>query len=114
MCPYQTGKKNYGTYDNATFDGQDHPSSDAMYKEPPLTLSPGSLDRFDHRNGNDEYVQPANLFKIMNESQKRQLASNIAASLSAARQDIQERMLRHFDQLSEEYGNLVKTELDNQ
>ena len=114
MCPYQTGKKNYGTYDNATFDGQDHPSSDAMYKEPPLTLSSASLDRFDHRNGNDEYVQPANLFKIMNESQKRQLASNIAASLSAARQDIQERMLRHFDQLSEEYGNLVKTELDNQ
>jgi catalase len=79
-----------------------------------LTLSPASLDRFDHREGNDEYVQPANLFKIMSESQKQQLASNIAASLSAAREEIQERMLQHFNKVSEAYGNLVKTELGKQ
>jgi catalase len=114
MCPYQSGKKNYGTYDNATFDGQDHPNSDATYKEPPLKLSPASLDRFDHREGNDEYAQPGNLFKIMNENQKRQLASNIAASLSGARQDIQKRMVPHFHKVNEEYGTLVEKALNNQ
>ena len=114
MCPYQTGKKSYGTYDNATFDGQDHPSSVATYKEPPLRLSSASLDRFDHREGNDEYVQPANLFKIMNASQKKQLASNISSALSGVRKDIQERMLVHFEKVSPEYGNLVKNQLDNQ
>jgi catalase len=114
MCPYQSGTKNYGTYDNSTFDGQNHPSSDTRYKEPPLTLSSTSLDRFDHREGNDEYAQPANLFRVMNESQKRQLASNIAGALSGARGEIQERMLVHFDKVSEEYGNFVKSELDNQ
>jgi catalase len=114
MCPYQMGKKNYGSYDNSTFDGQDHLSSDSTYKEPPLKLSPASLDRFDHREGNDDYVQAANLFKVMNDSQKKQLGSNIAAALSGARKDIQERMLVHFHTVSEEYGNLVKKELNNQ
>lgn len=113
MCPYQMGKKNYGSYDNSTFDGQDHPSSDLRYKEPPLKLSPASLDRFDHGEGNDDYGQPANLFKIMNERQQHELASNIADSLSAARKDIQQRMLRHFYKVNEEYGTLVEKELLN-
>ncbi len=114
MCPYQSGQKNYGTYDNATFDGQDHPSSDVMYKEPSLKLSSAALDRFDHREGNDDYIQAGNLFAVMDETQQRQLASNIAGSLSGARKDIQERMLPHFFNVSEEYGNLVKNELHHQ
>ena len=113
MCPYQSGTKNYGTYDNTTFDGQDHPTSDSTYKEPPLTLSPEALDRFDHRDGNDDYVQAANLFKVMNENQKKQLGSNIAGALLGARKDIQERMLAHFDKVIKEYGNVVKKELGN-
>ncbi|GJL57062.1 MAG: catalase [Nitrospirales bacterium] len=114
MCPYQTGKKNYGTYDNSTFDGKDHPSSDVIYKEPPMRLSSEALDRFDHLEGNDDYIQAANLFKVMTENQKQQLGSNIAGALSGAREDIQERMLIHFDRVNEVYGKLVKNELGKQ
>ena len=79
-----------------------------------MRLSSEFLDRFDHREGNDEYAQPGNLFKIMSESQKQQLASNIAGALSAARKDVQERMLDHFNKISGEYGSLVKQELRKQ
>ncbi len=114
MCPYQNGKKNYGTYDNTKLDGMDHPESDSKYREPPLKLSPEALDRFDHRDGNDNYSQAGNLFEIMTEDQKERLTSNIADSLGSADKKIQERMLVHFYKTNEEYWSSVKNKLDNQ
>ena len=114
MCPYQSGNKNFGTYDNSTFDGHKHPSSNLTYKEPSLQLSPGSLDRFDHRDVNVDYVQPGNLFQMMDDRQKEQLGSNVAGSLNAARKDIQTRMLEHFDKISPEYGKIVRNKLSCQ
>ncbi len=56
------------------------PVEDKSYAEPPLKIT-GDADRYDHRIGNDDYTQPGNLFRLMNDSQKEQLFSNIAEGM---------------------------------
>ncbi|MFT7699834.1 MAG: catalase [Candidatus Krumholzibacteriia bacterium] len=112
MCPYaQKSKKNFGTYDNQAFDGGDHPTADPSVKEPPLRLSAEAMDRFDHSDGKDDYSQAGELFNIMSDEQKQELVSNIAASLGGAREDIQARMIPHFEKADSEYGRMVKDAL---
>ena len=109
MAPYsQRDKKNFGTYDNTTFDKSNHPAGDQLYREPPIKFGSGVLDRFDHRIDNDDYSQAGQLFNIMSESQKSQLISNIKDSLGGARKDIRQRMLKHFDLADPNYGDLVR------
>ena len=112
MCPYtERSKKSYGTYDNQAFDNEVHPSSDPKLKEPPFRISACDMDRYDHREGNDDYSQAGNLFSIMSADQKNQVATNIADSLGGAREDIQERMISHFEKASPEFGEMVKKAL---
>ncbi|MGB0455093.1 MAG: catalase [Bacteriovoracaceae bacterium] len=112
MAP-KTGrnKKNFSTYDNSSFDGKEHASSDENYTEPPLSLSPEALSRFDHRDGIDDYTQAGNLYRMMGEKQRSQLVSNIAGSLGGAKKEIQERMLPHFDKADADYGARIKKAL---
>lgn len=103
MCPYQKrDPKNFGTYEN----------TNQKYKEPPLHISITTVDRFDHREGNDDYTQAGDLFRLMTEDQKSQLVHNIAASLGGASKDIQERMLPHFDKADPEYGRRLRKVLN--
>jgi catalase len=48
---------------------------DPSVKEPPLKIS-GDADRYDHREGNDDYTQAGNLFRLMKPEQKSQLIGN--------------------------------------
>ncbi len=112
MCPYTVrSKKNFGTYDNETFDHEEHPTSDSQVKEPPFEMPAGAVDRYDHREDNDDYTQAGNLFNIMSDTQKEELISNIAGSLGGARKDIQDRMIPHFEKANSEYGKRVKDAL---
>jgi catalase len=52
------------------------PVEDPSVKEPPLKIS-GDADRYDHREGNDDYTQAGNLFRLMKPGQKTQLIQNI-------------------------------------
>lgn len=100
--------KNYGTYDNTIFNEQENPSSDKKFQEPPLNIPQGAVDRFDHREGIDDYKQAGNLFRMMNDNQKQQLINNITGSLSGVRKDIQLKMLTHFEKADEHLGKQIK------
>ncbi|MNT17170.1 Catalase [compost metagenome] len=62
-------------YEPNSFDG---PVEQPEFKEPPLHLDNPTVDRFNHRLGNDDYSQCRALFNLMSPDQKRQLMDNIA------------------------------------
>ncbi|MCG8346335.1 MAG: catalase, partial [Chloroflexales bacterium] len=80
------------------------------YAEPPLKIS-GDADRYDHREGNDDYTQPGNLFRLMNDSQKQQLFNNIAAAMQGVPEFIIHRQIGHFYRADPDYGRGVAAAL---
>ncbi len=92
------------SYDNA-------PKQNPKYAEPPMHLGDTTVDRFDHREGNDDYTQAGDLYRLMNPEQQEQLIENIGGSLSNARQDIQMRQLCHFFRADVNYGRRVAEKL---
>ena len=80
------------------------PVEDVRFKEPPLKIS-GDADRYNHRDGSDDYSQPGDLFRLMDDSQKEQLFSNIAEAMQSVPEPIQVRQLVHFYKADPAYGN---------
>jgi catalase len=87
-------------YEPNSFGG---PVQDPSVKEPPLKLS-GSADRYNHRDGNDDYRQAGDLFRLMNEEQKRQLFHNIKAAMDGVPVEIIKRQIAHFHRADPAYG----------
>src|ERR1700737_2460729 len=56
-------------YEPNSFKG---PLQDERFREPPLKIS-GDADRYNHRDGNDDYRQAGDLFRLMSPAQKEQL-----------------------------------------
>lgn len=54
------------SYDNA-------PKQNPSYAEPPMPLGNVNSDRYEHRQGNDDYTQAGDLYRLMNSDQKQQL-----------------------------------------
>ena len=79
------------------------PSEDSRYVEPPLNVT-GDADRYDHRAGNDDYTQPGNLFRLMNDDQKEQLFGNIAEAMAGVPERIVVRQLVHFYKADPDYA----------
>ena len=79
---------------------------DPSVKEPPLKIS-GDADRYDHREGNDDYTQAGNLFRLMKPEQKKQLIQNIVSAMKPVPKEIQERQIRHFYKADPAYGEGV-------
>src|SRR3978361_1838168 len=71
-------------YEPNSFNG---PKEDARFAEPPLKLS-GDAAKYNHRDGNDDYTQPGNLFRLMSPIQQEQLFSNIAGAMSGVPEHI--------------------------
>lgn len=86
------------------------PTEDARFAEPPLKIS-GDADRYNHREGNDDYTQPGNLFRLMTDEQKQQLFNNIAGAMAGVPQEIIDRQLAHFDKADPAYGAGVRAAL---
>lgn len=82
----------------------------AAHREPPLALQ-GDADRYDHRDGNDDYTQPGNLFRLFNDAEKTRLCANIAAAMDGVPEAIIERQLKHFTAADEAYGAGVRNAL---
>ncbi len=82
------------------------PAEDASYREPPLKIS-GDADRYNHREGNDDYTQPGNLFRLMSAEQQGRLFSNIAEAMQGVPEDIVQRQLQHFHKADPAYGEGV-------
>ena len=77
------------------------------YREPPLKIS-GDADRYDHRDGNDDYVQVTALFNLFDGGQKNRLYSNIADAMAGVPANIVERQCVHFDRVHADYGKGVR------
>jgi catalase len=82
------------------------PVQDERFREPPLKIS-GDADRYNHRDGNDDYRQPGDLFRLMSANQKQQLFNNIKAAMEGVPKDIIQRQLAHFYKADPDYGNGV-------
>jgi catalase len=94
-------------YEPNSFEG---PTQDQSVKEPSLKIS-GDVDRYDHRDGNDDYSQAGNLFRLMTENQKQQLFDNIAASMQGVSDVIIRRQLDHFFKADPSYAAGVEKAL---
>jgi len=94
-------------YEPNSFGG---PVDAARFKEPPLKIS-GDADHYDHREGNDDYRQAGDLFRLMNEAQKTHLLDAIAGAMDGVPEDIQRRQIGHFLKADKAYGEGVASRL---
>lgn len=75
----------------------------ADFSEPPMALS-GAAAHWDHREDEDYYSQPGNLFKLMSDEQKEALFNNTAASIGGASGEIQKRHIANCLKADPAYG----------
>lgn len=94
-------------YEPNSFGG---PVEDPGYREPPLAIS-GDADHYDHREGNDDYQQPGDLYRLMSPEQRSLLAENIYQAMAGIPQRIQLRQIAHFYRADPEYGRAVEAGL---
>jgi catalase len=94
-------------YEPNSFSG---PAQDETLREPPLALS-GAADRYNHRDGNDDYRQAGDLFRLMSPNQKEQLFANIAAAMDGVPVEIVKRQVAHFYRADPDYGIGVATRM---
>jgi len=87
-------------YEPNSFGG---PVENKGYQEPPLKIS-GDADRYDHRDGNDDYSQPRALFRLFNQAQKKRLFSNMAEAMSGVPEEIVQRQLAHLHKVDPAYA----------
>lgn len=102
---------NFGSalnYEPNSFGG---PVEDPKYLEPPLKIS-GDADRYNHREGNDDYSQPGALFRLMSDAQKEQLFSNIATAMTGVPERIKMRQLAHFHNADPAYAKGVAQKIE--
>src|SRR5258705_6904286 len=86
------------------------PVQEVGVKEPPLAIS-GNADRYNHRDGNDDYRQPGDLFRLMGADQKEQLFHNIQAAMDGVPVEIVKRQVAHFYRADPDYGIGVATRM---
>ncbi|WP_444920587.1 catalase [Microbulbifer sp. CnH-101-G] len=94
-------------YEPNSFNG---PQEDPSAKEPPMALS-GTADRYDHREGNDDYSQVRALFNLFDDGEKQRLFGNIARAMAGVPDEIVQRQLAEFHKVDPDYAAGVKAEL---
>jgi catalase len=95
-------------YEPNSFNG---PRENSSFTEPQLELH-GSAERFDHRDGSDDFSQPRALFALFDDGQKARLFANIAAAMRGVPDFILERQIGLFQQVHPDYGAGVCAALD--
>ncbi|VAV90112.1 Catalase KatE [hydrothermal vent metagenome] len=94
-------------YEPNSFDG---PVESPEVAEPPLRIS-GDADRYNHRDGNDDYAQPRDLHdKVMNDAERARLYRNTAAHMHGVADDIIERALAQYARVSQAYADGIRAE----
>jgi catalase len=114
-CPVNTSHRDGGmrfddnggaapNYEPNSFGGA---KETAAFREPPLALS-GDADRYDHREGNDDYTQAGNLYRLMPAAERARLHQAIAKAMTGVPAAIVERQLAHFAKADPAYGDGVR------
>ncbi len=91
-------------YEPNSFGG---PVEDKTVLEPPLRIS-GDAAHYNHRDGNDDYVQVTALFNLFDAGQKQRLFDNIAAAMNGIPEEIAERQIGHFHKVHPDYASGVR------
>lgn len=91
-------------YEPNSFGG---PMENPQYRDLPLGLDGLPADRYNHREGNDDYKQPGDLFRLIGKAAQQRLIDNIVGSLSQAPKRIQELQVGHFYKADPAYGEGV-------
>lgn len=118
-CPYSTYHRdgnmrsdgNGGdsvNYEPNSFGG---PVQDPSFSEPPLEIN-GHAGRYDHRDGNDDYTQPGNLFRLMNKEEQTRLVANLTEAMQGVPERVQARQVTHFYKADHSYGEMVAEKLN--
>ncbi len=94
-------------YEPNSFNG---PIERPEFAEPPLAIS-GDADRYNHREGNDDYGQPRALFNLFDRGQRSRLFSNIADAMQGVPDFIVDRQLEHFAKVHPDYAGGVRAAL---
>ena len=87
-------------YEPNSFGG---PKECPAFAEPPLRVS-GDAARHNHRDDNDDYTQPGNLFRLMTPEARQRLFANIGRHMASVPPEIQLRQLCHFFRADPAYG----------
>ena len=94
-------------YEPNSFGG---PVQDPSVKEPPLKII-GNADRYNHHDGNDDYRQAGDLFRLLSTVQKERLFDNIKAAMDGAPTEIVRRQVSLFYRADPDYGAGVATRM---
>ena len=73
------------------------------FSEPPLAIE-GAADHWDHRDDDDYYTQPGNLFRLMTPEKQQLLFENTARSVGGASKEIQQRHIANCTKADPAYG----------
>jgi catalase len=92
-------------YEPNSFNG---PMQDERFREPPLKIS-GVVDRFNHRDGNDDYRQPGDLFRLMGPQAQARLMDNTVEAMQGVPVEIVKRWIGHCYKADPDYGNGLAT-----
>ncbi|MBD3161038.1 MAG: catalase, partial [Candidatus Eisenbacteria bacterium] len=95
-------------YEPNSFDG---PVEDPRFKEPPLKIS-GDADRYDHREGNDDFTQAGDLYRLLPDEEKKRLHEAIAGAMRGVPREIIERQLGHFAKADPAYAEGIRAALE--
>ncbi|QIZ72851.1 catalase [Oxynema aestuarii] len=100
---------NSPNYEPNSYD--DAPKQNPAYVEPSLPLGNVEAGHYDHREGNDDYTQAGDLFRLLSTDERRRLIDNIVGSLSQATEEIQKRQLCHFFRADANFGGAIASGL---
>jgi catalase len=87
-------------YEPNSFGG---PAQDPQYTELPMKIS-GDAARYDHREGNDDYTQAGDLYRLLPPDQKARLIANLAGSMKGVPERIIRLQISHFAKADAECG----------
>ncbi|AOI73147.1 catalase [Burkholderia ubonensis] len=85
-------------------------AQDRTASEPPLAA--GAVDRYDHREDDDYYSQPAALFRLFDAGQRARLFGNIARHIAGVPAEIVQRQLDHFHRVDSAYAAGVRDAIE--
>ncbi len=97
---YDAPKGNDAYYEPNSFNG---PKEDHVFDEPPLKIS-GDAARYNHRDGNDDYAQPRELYNIFSAEEKQRLFRNYADAMEGVPEDIVNRQVGHLNKVDPSFG----------
>lgn len=103
---------NFGSKDNYEPNDFDGPTANMQVKEPALKIE-GNADFYNSHQGNDDYTQAGDLYRLFDEGHKERITTYIAEDMSTSDKEVKMRMIEHFKKCDDDYGSRIEKKLNN-